>query len=171
MDPLVLIVKIGVYAVMAATVLAALGAVTLPNIFHAALALAAALVGVALVFLALGAEFLAVVQVLLYVGAVMTLMIFAIMLTHGLGKNALKQRNELVLGAAGACLAFLGLLIQIMYKTPWPVNPQNGARQISTADLGNALLGHFVFPFEVISVILLAALVGAVIIAKKERES
>ena len=156
---------------MALTVLAALAAVNLPNIFHAALALAAALVGVALIFLALGAEFLAVVQVLLYVGAVVTLVIFAIMLTQGLGNKAVPQKNELSLGAAGACLAFFTALFQILRKTSWPINPQNMIRHVTTADLGNALMGYFVFPFEVISVILLAALVGAVIIAKKESGS
>ena len=171
MDPLVWIAKIGVYGVMAVTVLAALGAVNLPNIFHAALALAAALVGVALIFLALGAEFLAVVQILLYVGAVMTLVIFAIMLTQGLGNKLQKSKNELSLAAAGACAAFFTALFQILRKTSWPVNPQNLSRRITTADIGSALMGHFVFPFEVISVILLAALVGAVIIARKERES
>ena len=171
MDPLFLIAKIGIYAVMGVTVLAALGAVNLPNLFHAALALAAALVGVALIFVALGAEFLAVVQALLYVGPIMTLVIFAIMLTHGLGSKGVKQRNELGLGAAGACLAFFALLFQILRKTAWPVNPQNLNHRISTADLGNALMGHFVFPFEVISVVLLAALIGAILIAKKERES
>ena len=171
MDPLILIVKIGIYAVMGVTVLAALGAVNLPNIFHAALALAAALVGVALIFLSLGAEFLAVVQVLLYVGAVMTLMIFAIMLTHGISNKTAKQKNELSLVAAGACIAFFTALFQILSKASWPVNPQNLGRRISTADIGSAFMGHYVFPFEVISVILLAALVGAVIIAKKERES
>lgn len=171
MDPLIWIAKIGVYAVMGVTVLAALAAVNLPNIFHAALALAAALVGVALIFLALGAEFLAVVQILLYVGAVMTLIIFAIMLTQGLGNKTQKPGNELVLGAAGACIAFFTALYQILHRTSWPINPHNLTRRISTADLGSALMGHFVFPFEVISVILLAALIGAVIIAKKERES
>ncbi len=171
MTPLFLIAKIGIYAVMGVTILAALGAVNLPNIFHAALALAAALVGVALIFVALGAEFLAVVQVLLYVGAIMTLVIFAIMLTHGLGSKGIKQRNQLGLGAAGACLAFFALLFQVLRKTAWPVNPHNLNHRVSTADLGTALMGNFVFPFEVISVILLAALIGAILIAKKERSS
>ena len=167
MEPLFLIAKIGIYVVMAATVLGALAAVNLSNIFHSALGLAAALVGVALLFVALGAEFLAAAQILIYIGAVMTLLIFAIMLTQGMGK-AVRSKNELRLIAAGVCLIFFTALVQVLNKTHWPMNAQNLSRRVSTADLGTAFLGHFVFPFEVISVILLAALVGALIIAKKE---
>ena len=171
MQPLVSIVQIGIYFLMAVSVIAALGVVLLPNLFHAALALVVTLLGIAGIYLALQAEFLAVVQILLYVGAVVTLIIFAIMLTQGLGNKNLKQHNELTLGAAGACIAFFTALFQIITKTSWPIHPENLSLRITTADLGSALMGHFVFPFEVISVILLAALVGAILIAKKERES
>ena len=171
MAPLILFVKIGVYAAMAVTLLAAFAAVNLPNIFHAALALTLALVGVAVVFLALGAEFLAAVQVLLYVGAIITLMIFAIMLTQALGKNVAPQKNRLKIIAGILSFVFFLILCQVLRPIAWPFHSQTMSARISTADIGAALLGHFVFPFEVISVILLAALVGAVIIAKKDPES
>ena len=171
MLPLVEIVKAGIYIIMAVTVLAAFAAVCLPNIFHAALALTLALLGVAGIFLGLGAEFLAVVQILLYVGAVMTLVIFAIMLTQGLGKEIKAQKNDLALVSGAACFVFFIALARALCKISWPFNSQTLNARVSTADIGNALLGHFVFPFEVISVILLAVLVGAVIIAKKDKES
>src|SRR5436190_258147 len=114
MAPLYLITKAGLYVLMGVCVLAAFGAVSLPNIFHAALALAATLIGVAGLYLALGAEFLAVVQILLYVGAVVTLLIFAIMLTQSLGSQTGRSKNSLGLPALGVCLIFFTALVQVI---------------------------------------------------------
>ena len=171
MPTLELLVKFGIYAVMLVSVLFALGAVLLPNIFHASLAFVVTLLGIAGIFFSLRADFLAVVQILLYVGAVMTLVIFAIMLTQGLGKEIKAQKNDLALVSGAACFVFFIALARALCKISWPFNSQTLNARVSTADIGNALLGHFVFPFEVISVILLAVLVGAVIIAKKDKES
>jgi NADH-quinone oxidoreductase subunit J len=170
METLQLIVKIGVYVIMAVTVLAAAGAVTLPNIFHAALALIVALLGVAGAFIALKAEFLAAVQVLLYVGAVMTLVIFSIMMTERLADKTVPSRNNLSIPALLGSGLFLFVLSGFLYWTPWTQRLAPNTT-VTTADLGKALLGQYVFPFEVISVFLIAALIGAIIIAKKDSQS
>jgi NADH-quinone oxidoreductase subunit J len=162
------IVKIGVYLMMAVSIFAALGAVLFPNIFHASLALIVTLIGIAGIFVALHAEFLAGVQLLLYVGAVMTLVIFAIMMTERLSDKQVPQQNKLQLPALSGAIIFLMTLIGIIYATPWPVKNPLPAR-VDTAALGRALLTEYVFPFEVISVFLIAALIGALVVARREK--
>lgn len=169
---LILFSKIFIYTTLFLSTVAALGVVLLPNIFHSALCLVATLLGVAILYLALGAEFIAVVQILLYVGAVMTLIIFAIMLTQRLAAKAIPQANKQSLPAALTVLAFTGFVINLILKTSWPAGaglprPYDAAR-VDTFKLGEALLGTYVFPFEVVSIVLIAALVGAVVIARKD---
>lgn len=161
-------VKLALYAVMGLSIIAALGTVMLPNLFHSALALIGVLLGSAVIFLALHADFLAAVQILLYVGAVMTLVIFVIMLTERLNDKTLVQRNSQSIAAAIASVVFLFLTVKTILKTAWPV-PASPVPPVEVSDLGAALMGEFVFPFEVISVILLATLVGAIVIAKKDK--
>ena len=167
MMPLVWLVKTGIYLLMAASLLAAVGVVTFRNIFHSALALAGTLLGVAGIYLALRADFLAVVQILLYVGAVMTLILFAIMLTHRLGSQAVPQANKQSGPALAGLLIFVALLSSLFLKTNWPVS-EAALAPVTALDLAKALLGEFVFPFEVVSIVLLAALIGAVVIARKD---
>jgi len=160
--------NIAVYAIMGVSVIAAIGVVTLRNLFHAALTLAMVLLGTAAVFISLQAEFLAMVQILIYVGAVMTLIIFAVMLTSRLTDESIPQQNKqgfpafLVVSLLGAVLIF------ILLQAPWPIHAPGVHSPVSVTDLAKAMLGNYVFPFEVISVILIAALIGAVTIAKKD---
>jgi len=149
------------------SLMAAVGVVTLPNIFRAALCLAGTLLGVAVLYIALQAEFIAVVQILLYVGAVMTLVIFAVMLTHRIGDQTIRQKNRQSVPAFVALLLFVGLVGSLLLKTPWSHAPLR-ANPIDTLALGRALLGEYVFPFEVVSVVLIAALIGSIVIARKD---
>ena len=169
MSPLVLAAKIGIYAVMALSLIAAAGVVTFRSIFHSALALVVTLLGIAAIYLGLGADFIAVVQVLLYVGAVMTLVLFAIMLTHRLGDKAIPQTNLQSLPAFGALFVFVVFMVSYFLKADWAQRavPASAGR-VEVLDLATALLGPYVFPFEVVSVILIAALVGAIVIARKD---
>ncbi len=170
MPILELAAKFGMYAVMAAILIFALGVVTLRNLFHCALCLAAALIGIAGVYWVLQADYLAAIQILLYVGAVVTLVIFAIMLTEHIAQKTVRQNNSQSPLAIAALLAFTALLAAVILKTPWPVNPKMLNLKVSVMGLGKALMGVYVFPFEVISVVLIAALIGAVVIAKKDEE-
>ena len=170
MELLVGLVRGGVYVLMGVSILAALGAVGLPNIFHAALALAAVLVGAAGLYVALGAEFLAAVQILLYVGAVMTLIIFAIMMTERMTDVTLRSKNRLSIVAFLVAAPFLFFLIRLIHKTPWPIREANLSTHVGVIDIGTTLMTTFVFPFEVISVVLIAALIGAVVVARKDSE-
>lgn len=168
MDTLILIVKIGLYVLIAFTAIAAIAAVTLPNLFHAALALAGALIGVAGIFLALQADFLAVVQILIYVGAVMTLVVFAIMMTENITDKSVKQKNNLSIPALATVIILLMPMLGLINRTPWPVRSAQGSIHVTVMDLGKALMGNYVFPFEIISIVLIAVLIGAVIVARKD---
>ncbi len=168
------IMKAGIYALMAVCVLGALLAVTLKNLFHAALALTGVLLGIAGIYIALHADFLAMAQVLIYVGAVMTLIIFAIMLTERFGDPSVAQNNRQTWAALGGGILLLTFLTRMIQSTPWPVKTPAvlaATPAVTTLKIGEALLGQYVFPFEVISVILIAALLGAIVVARKDEHA
>lgn len=145
----------------------ALRVVTTKNIVHAALYLVLVLAGVAGIFILLAAEFLAIVQILVYIGAIVVLFLFGIMLTRApIGKSNELDNEQRWIGVLVA-LGLFALLAAILYdgfeKTK--VEPT----QLTTSgDVGLAIFQDYVIPFEVISVLLLAALVGAVVIARRD---
>lgn len=156
-------------AVALATLFAALRVVTTGNLVHAALWLIATLFGVAVTFAILRASFLAVVQVVVYIGAISILFIFAVMLT----RKEMRDRGPQVnrnwwFGALLAAITFVGLFFLLQ---GWSGVTKTAATYPSDFDavavLGNALVSPdaYVLPFEVASVLLVAALVGAVYVA------
>lgn len=138
-----------------------------PNLFHNALALVGTLFGVAGLYILLQAEFLAVSQVLVYVGAIATLITFAIMLTRGMMHGRTSPMNrQFGRSALFAILFFLGLL-GFVRSIPWPeaalpVTADEGM----IARLGELFVGPYVVAFEVLGLLLLVALVGAVMLAR-----
>lgn len=156
--------------------LAALGtatmAVSVRNLIHSALWLIASFFTLAALYLLMEAEFISLVQVLIYVGSVSVLILFAIMLTRDVEgektAHLLYQRWQLT--ALIAVGLFALLIAPTVYNHPWPgvQQAQAGAaapQVLSTVDLAKAFLGTYLLPFEVASVLLLVALVGAVMIA------
>lgn len=168
MIPLILLSKIFIYGVLFLSLGTALGVVLFRNIFHSALSLVGTLLGIAALYLALEAEFIAIVQILLYVGAVMTLVIFAIMLTHRIGDQTIPQTNKQSLPAFLSLLGFILLVGPLLLRNRWPVSEVPTYARVDTFALGKALLGEYVFPFEVVSIVLIAGLIGAVVIARKD---
>jgi NADH:ubiquinone oxidoreductase subunit 6 (subunit J) len=147
---------------------AALAVVTSKNLFHSALFLILSFVGVASLYVLLEAPFLAAVQVLVYVGAIAILIVFAIMLTRRLMAEDLVQRNaQWGWSALGAVLLFVALGV-ILFQVNWPV-VEAAVPKETISILGQDLMGTYLVPFEVASVLLLVALVGSIIIAR-ERE-
>ena len=138
-----------------------------PNIVYAAIALLGSFGGVAGFFIYLSADFLAVTQVAVYIGGVMVLVMFAVMLTNRIGEVELSNPSTSLPVAAGLGALLLGLVGFIAVKMPWAVSDPAPLRS-TAADLGNAFLQDYLLPFEVASVVLLAVLVGAVIIVRKE---
>ena len=148
---------------------AALRMVTTRSVIHAALYLMLVLAGVATLFLLLGAEFLGWVQVLIYIGAIIVLFLFGVMLTRApIGPQVLDNDQRWLAAIVGALT--LGLLVGVFWKAFGQekirlVGPTTGER------LGTEIFRHYVLPFEVVSVLLLAALIGAIVLARREVES
>jgi NADH-quinone oxidoreductase subunit J len=146
--------------------------VSLRNIFHCALFLILCLFSVAGIFILLGAEFLAAAQVLIYVGAVAILMIFAIMLTSNLASKTIRQSNENVLVAFFVCFIFVITAVMLLartYESVWSkLSPVETLPAQNILTLGKYLMTEFMLPFEVVSVLLLAAMIGAIVLARKE---
>ncbi len=141
--------------------------VSLKNIFHSLLFLVLCLFSVAGIYVLLSAEFVAAVQVLIYVGAVTVLLIFAIMLTAQLHSQNIRQSNEQVIPGIIIVLTLLMVTLFALGQTSWRISTQGIGGQ-SILSLGRALLTTYVLPFEVVSLVLIAALIGAIIIARKE---
>ena len=157
------------FIVAVVTIFAGLMAVTVSNLVHAALWLILGLFGVALSFGLLSAGFLAVAQVIVYIGAIAILVIFAIMLTRRVATDTGSQINSGWPWAAVIAFVLFGGLIWMLRE--WPgfstLPPQMSARADPLSMLGMALVSPnmYVIPFEVASILLLAALIGAIIIA------
>lgn len=146
--------------------LSALAVVNLPNVFHSALALTLTLLGVAALFAILGAGYIAVVQILVYVGAVAVLIILAIMVSERFMRGVRVPFNEQRwLGTAVAGGLFL-VLAYMVASVAWPVTAQAPPAD-QVALLGEALLTEYLLPFEVASLVLLASLIGAIYIARE----
>lgn len=147
---------------------AALAVVTSKNLFRSALFLILSFVGVAGLYVLLEAGFLAAVQILIYVGAISILIIFAIMLTRRLMAKDLVQRNA-QWGISGlVALLLFAVLGFVLLRVNWPVAEAVVPGE-SISILGQELMSTYALPFEVASVLLLVALVGSIIIAR-ERE-
>ena len=153
------------------TVAGALAAMTLRNLVHCVLALVVAFAGLAGLYLQLGAQFVGFAQVLVYVGAVAILMVFAILLTQSHEPRARTILSPGWVTSGLVAAAVFGILAwsirsSKMSESPIPPRPEITVRQI-----GDALMLPFVFPLEVIGLLLTAALVGAVTIAMREQRS
>ena len=150
---------------------AAILTVTSKNLVHAALFLAVTLAGIAGVFLTLAADFLALVQLLVYVGAVAVLFLFGLMLTRApIGREALDNQNRgLAFGVAGGLFVVISVLI-VGAVTGGALGETSVAEVTGPGidDIGIATFAQWVLPFEVLSLLLLAALVGAVLLARRE---
>ena len=162
------------YAIAAVMVGAAVVVVTNKNVVRSALALIVVFAGVAAQFIVLAAEFVATTQVLVYIGAIMVLMLFGIMLTRSkIGRDPRSTNEHWWVGVVTAVLlaGVMGYaLVDYFGDDPLPAERHLASVDGSnTATVSDAIFGQYLIPFEVISVLLLAALVGAIVIARKDR--
>ncbi|MFE7536923.1 NADH-quinone oxidoreductase subunit J [Streptomyces rhizosphaericola] len=161
-------VEIAFVLVGLATLGAAVITVTTKQLVHAALWLVVALGGLAVEYLLLTAEFIAWVQVLIYVGSIVVLLLFGLMLTRapvGRSPDADSGNRWVALGVALASAAALVWVVVDAFRTTWI--DLEGPAQGSTAVTGAFLFRNWVLPFEALSVLLLAALVGAIVLSRK----
>jgi len=163
------------YFIAGLSVAGALAAVLLKNTVHCALALTLAFAGLALLFLELDAQFAGFAQILVYIGAVAILVVFAILLTRGseTPQETVFSRNPLVgLVTAAAIFAVLGwAVLHSTNSLPGSGGTPSAKPQVTVMDIGNALMGRYVLPLEIVALLLTAALIGAVIVAMHEKEA
>lgn len=137
------------------------------NLVYSAFALLGTLLGVAGLYAMLAADFVAVVQVLTYVGGILVLLIFAVMLTHRISDVAISNR---VVGPVPALLFVVlvaGVMGMCVIEANW-IQFATTSAEPTTSGIGQAFLGPYILPFELASVVLLVALVGAIVISRKE---
>jgi NADH-quinone oxidoreductase subunit J len=159
------------YVVAALTLAGGLAAVLLKNLVHCALAVSVAFAGLAIFFLQLDAQFAGFAQILVYIGAVAILMVFAILLTRGADtpkSSEIFSRTWLAgLVVAAAVFAVLGWAVLLVA----PGLPHaTAAPTVTVQEIGTALMGRYVLPLEIVALLLTAALIGAVIVAMHEKE-
>ena len=151
------------------TLVGAVLAVGLKNVFHNALALIMCLFGVACLFIYLNSEFLAILEVIVYIGAITVAIIFAIMLSQPmLKKQEPRDIKKILKSLVISVLLFIGI-IRILNATTWPAVSPEG--DYSIRQIGKALLTTNVLPFEAVSLVLLIAIVGALLISSQKDAS
>jgi NADH:ubiquinone oxidoreductase subunit 6 (subunit J) len=147
--------------------------VTLRNLVRSVLAMILSFVGVAGLYLVLEAEFLAAIQVLVYVGAVAVLVLFAVMLTQRVADPTKPANNNQAWLAFTVSVGIFAILAAVLSPLRWPNLPAmpnlpNSSEPVSSVtNLGAQLLGAYAIPFEVASVVLLVALLGAIMLARE----
>ncbi len=149
----------------AITVGAAFGVAAVRNLIHSVVLLIVSFAGVAGLYITLSADFIAVVQILIYIGAIAILLIFAIVLTPRAGR--LNQEGFMLLPALALAALVTGTMIFVAFDTSWGAQRSQGFEETATA-IGDLLLDKYALPFEIASVLLLSAIVGAILLVRPE---
>ncbi len=169
--PLLPSAQVMVFGPIAAfVVLMALLVAVTRNLFHNALALVGTLFGVAALYALMEAEFVAVSQILVYIGAISTLITFAIMLTRGMMYGQTSRNNRQMLAAAITAALLFSVLLGLVFNIPWPESPEpvlDG--QAIIAELGVLFVGEYFVAFLLLALLLLVALGGALLLARDRK--
>jgi NADH:ubiquinone oxidoreductase subunit 6 (subunit J) len=159
-----------IFVILAAlTVAGGVAAMTLRNVVHCALAVAVAFAGLALMFLRLDAQFAGFAQILVYVGAVAILIVFAILLTRSSETPERGVFSKTWLVGLAVAAAVFAVLAWAVLGSEAALPHEQAAPGITVAQIGNALMGRYVLPLEIVAVLLTAAMIGAVIVAMHEK--
>ena len=158
--------SIAFWVLAAVTLIAGGGVMLSRSLFHAVLLLILTFIGIAGFFVLLSAEFIAMAQIIIYVGAISVLVLFAILLTPRAGRYNGETKMLLPALLLSVCLAAVFLFV--IRAAAWPL--VNSEPHFNTNQLGEALLSTWVLPFEIASVLLTAALVGAIMLARTPQE-
>jgi len=161
---------ISFYVFAAVTVASAAVVVLARSLIYSAFALLFTFFGVAGLYVLLGADFLAATQLLVYVGGILVLLLFGVMLTHKL--YDLDLRSEVTQFPAGLIVAagLFAILVITFNKTQWAAGPGR-LPAATTAEIGRLFMGPYILPFEAASVLLLIALIGAAMIVRRRKEA
>ncbi len=157
------------YIFAAITILSALFVVTTKNIIYSAFYLLFTFFGVAGIYVLLGADFIAIAQIMVYVGGILILLLFGVMLTNKVTGVEIKSGTVQIMPAVIGTGIFMGAVVAAMFFTNWRSEP--ASLPAGTAnELGHLLLNDYVLIFELLGILLLIALIGAASIARREKE-
>ena len=165
LSPLADFSNVGFFLLAALTLGSAFVVALSKNIIHSTVGLLGTFTGVAGLYITLSADFLAAVQILVYVGGTLTLILFAVMLTSRIEEVRRSNTSFALWPAALVLLFVLAVLTKVARTTAWGAEARSALP--STARLGHAFLGEYLLPFELASIVLLAALIGAVVLARR----
>jgi len=149
----------------AITIGAAIGVASVRNLIHSVALLIVTFAGLAGLYITLSADFIAVVQVLIYIGAIAILFLFAIVLTPQAGR--LNQEGFMLVPALVLAALVAGTMIFVAFDTNWAISEREGFEETATA-IGDLLLDKYALPFEIASVLLLSAILGAIVLVRPE---
>ncbi len=147
------------------TVVPAVWVVFSKHIVHAGFALLFTLLGVAGLYAFLGADFLAVTQVMVYVGGVLVLILFTVMMTHVPATGRRRHGLDRYVPPAVFAAAVFGVLYKVITAVDW--HASEGPAKATTAEIGTQLMTNYIFPFEYVSLVLLAAMIGAALLIRE----
>jgi NAD(P)H-quinone oxidoreductase subunit 6 len=153
------------YLLAGLAVISALGVALSQNILHSAFSLLGTLAGVAGLYFMLGADFVGVVQLLIYVGGILVLILFAVLLTREISHIKVSNLSVSLLGGIPAGLLLLAMIVRTTLRAPFATTVAVSTPTVKR--LGDALLREYLLPFEIASLVLLVALVGAMVIARR----
>lgn len=156
------------YGLAAMAMVSAAGVAFSRSIIYAALSLLGALLGTGALFIFLEADYVAISQLLIYIGGVMVLILFAVMLTSKIGDRSQNNPSIGMLPGIGLAVALVAVLGYVVTKSPWVVRRDAPEITETARTIGDVFLKEYLLPFEVASLVLLATLIGAVVIARKE---
>jgi NADH:ubiquinone oxidoreductase subunit 6 (subunit J) len=156
---------IAFWVLAAVTVGSSLGVVVVRNLIHAVVFLVISFVGLAGLYITLSADFIAIAQILIYVGAISILFLFAIVLTPRESRN--NQEGFMRLPALALALLVAAVLIYVAVDTSWAISDRPGFEE-TAGDIGEALLDKYILPFEIASVLLLVAIIGSIVLVRPE---
>ena len=148
-------------------VVSALWVVLSPNLVHSAVSLLFTLFGVAGLYVFLYADFMAASQVIIYVGGILVLIIFGVMLTNKISDQSISNKSQNKLPSAIMCFTLLAMQFNVIFNTKWHIDTPI-IRESTVNDIGMFLLSKYLLPFEIVSILLLAALIGAAMLARKK---
>ena len=157
------------YLFAAITIVSAIVVVNAKNIIHAAFSLLLTLFGVSGIYILLGADFLAIVQIMVYVGGILILLLFGVMLTNKITNVEIRTGAVYVLPAIIVVGVFTAIWVSIITSTNWHTGSFE-IPQTTTKMLGHLLLTDYVLVFELLAILLLIALIGAASIARRDKE-
>jgi NADH:ubiquinone oxidoreductase subunit 6 (subunit J) len=163
--------EVVVFFLLAAVTVGSAAVVVLArSLINSAFALLLTFMGVAGIYFSLGADFLAATQLLIYVGGILILLLFGVMLTHKLYDLDLKSERQQLASSLVIAAGIFALLTVTAVRTQWAVGPGR-APAATTADVGRLFLSDYVLPFEAASILLLVALMGATLIVRRRKDA